>query len=122
MPPRQRTPPPSNPNPNPNSNPNPNLNPDPNPNPNQDAAAFLARLSEGEGRLLGAGDAPTAPKAKKAKVAPKAKKTAAIEPLALAVADDDITRLAACEALGVADDDIAKLVPERIYAMEVSSQ
>ena len=85
----------------------------------EDAAAFLARLSEGEGRLLGAGDAPTAPKAKKAKVAPKAKKAAATEPLALAVADDDITRLAACEALGVADDDIAKLVPERIYAMEV---
>ena len=30
-----------------------------------------------------------------------------------------MARLAACEALSVADDDMAKLVPDRIYSMEV---
>jgi len=81
----------------------------------KDAAAFLARLngSDETPRLLGDGDGPTAPnstvpKAKKqrkgaAKPPPPAPAAGAIEPLSLAVANDDI----------------AKLVPERIYAIEV---
>lgn len=91
----------------------------------EEAAAFLARLSDDKHtpRLLSGadGDGTTAPKAKKPKVAPKAKAktTAALEPLALAVAHDAVARLAACEALSVADDDMAKLVPDRIYSMEV---
>jgi hypothetical protein len=73
----------------------------------KEAAAFLARLCDDRHTpgLLGGGggDGPTAPKAKKPKVAPEARRSAAGEPLALAVAADDASRLAACEALGVAD-------------------
>ena len=58
----------------------------------KEAAAFLARLCDDRHTpgLLGGGggDGPTAPKAKKPKVAPEARRSAAGEPLALAVAAD----------------------------------